>query len=175
MFESFSEANGVKYANGEWNNNKIHLKRLWGKNDNWKGHLFTEKECVQLFNGEPIEFKAISKKGSEYMANGRLGISTYTDKEGNEKQYIGFCLNLNNAEEVERFTGKWNGQDVAIKRAWGGHYFTDEEVTKLLNDEVIEFDAISKKSGEKYTAKGKLAEQEYNGKKFIGFCLQINT
>ena len=68
----------------------------------------------------------------------------------------------------ERFSGTWNGKEVSPKRDWGGHHFTDEECKKLLNGETIEFSAVSK-AGKSYTAKGALAEQEFNGKTFVGF------
>lgn len=54
------------------------------------------------------------------------------------------------------------------KRVFGGHRFTDEEVTKLLAGEIIEITATSEKSGVAYTCKGKLEPGvlEKGGKKY---------
>ena len=75
-------------------------------------------------------------------------------------------------EKWERFEGEWNGQAVHPKRVWCGHRFTDEEVEKLLNDEIIEInDAVSTKTGNTFTCKGKLEEQVHpeSGNTFIAF------
>lgn len=71
-------------------------------------------------------------------------------------------------EQVERFEGEWNGEDVHPKRVWSGHRFTDEEVEKLLDGEEIAIDAISS-AGKPYRCKGKLAKQEFNGNEYVGF------
>lgn len=79
-------------------------------------------------------------------------------------------LNIMATETVERYKGTWNGQEVNFKRVWSGHTFTDEECKKLCNGEEIEIEAISSKNGNKpFTCKGKLAEQTFNGRTFIGF------
>ena len=63
------------------------------------------------------------------------------------------------------------GESISFNRVWGGHTFTDGEVEKLFAGEEISFDAVSK-SGSKYTATGKLAQQEYKKHKFWGFLYQ---
>ena len=63
---------------------------------------------------------------------------------------------------------KFNGQEITINRVWGGHRFTDEEVQKLLANEEISFSKTSQR-GTEYTVKGKLMEQEYEGKTFFVF------
>lgn len=68
-----------------------------------------------------------------------------------------------NMKEVEYITGKFNGQDVAFKREWGGHKFTDTEVQALLAGQSIK---IRVKSGE---VSGRLARQQYNDTLFWGF------
>ena len=40
---------------------------------------------------------------------------------------------------------------------------------KLFDGREIEFEAISKKSGKPYTARGKLEKQKFNGREFYGF------
>ena len=147
-------------VNGTWNGKPVSIKRVWG------GHEFTEDELTKLFNDEIIEFEAISKKGTKYTVKGKLDVQTY---EGNE--FIGFNRIIN---EVEMFSGKWHNKDVKVKRNWSTHRFTDEEVEKLLNDETIEFETKSNKTGNTYTARGKLEDQEYEGNKYVGFKLIIN-
>lgn len=56
-----------------------------------------------------------------------------------------------------------DGQDLSFKRMWGEHYFTDEEVAKLLAGETVSFKTS------KGEASGVLAEQEYKGKTYWGF------
>lgn len=88
-------------------------------------------------------------------------MQSFTDDEGNTHEYLGFTLKFDEQKEstdvVERFTGMWDGKEVKVKRVWGGHRFTDK------------FQAKSQRTGNYYTAEGKLAEQEYSGNKFIGF------
>ena len=77
-------------------------------------------------------------------------------------------------EQVDRCTGMWlkpgtkRKREVSFKREWGGHYFTDIECEKLLDGEIVSFSAKSSR-GKDYTCEGALAEQTYNGNKFVGF------
>lgn len=73
------------------------------------------------------------------------------------------------ATEAKRYKGTWNGQEVNFKKEWSGHEFTDAECEKLCNGEEIEIQAVSSKSGKPFKCKGKLEEQSYNGKTYIGF------
>lgn len=72
-------------------------------------------------------------------------------------------------QQVERFEGTWNGQEVHPKRVWSGHRFTDEECEKLLNGEEIEIEAVSAKTGKGFRCLGKLSQQTYNGREYVGF------
>lgn len=69
----------------------------------------------------------------------------------------------------ERFTGFWNGEEVSPKRTWSGHYFTDEEIVKLLDGEEIEIEAFSRRNNKPYRCTGRLARMTYNGNEFVGF------
>ena len=70
---------------------------------------------------------------------------------------------------AEYYEGTWSGKQVKFKRVWSGHRFTDEECEKLCAGETIEVDGIVAKSGNTYTAVGKLSVQTFNGKKYVGF------
>ena len=71
----------------------------------------------------------------------------------------------------ETFTGIFrpSGKEVTFKREWGGVHFTDAQCNDLLAGNEISFQATSTKTGKPYTAKGKLEQQVYKGKKFWGF------
>ena len=152
-----------KKVNGTWQGTPINIKKVWG------GHEFTADECAKLFNDEIIEFEATSKKGTTYTAKGKLEKQIFTDDNGNEHEFIGFKPIFDEKQAVERFEGTWNGKTVKVKRVWSGHRFTDEEVQHLLKGEVIAFETTSNKTGNKYTAKGRLEEQSYEGRAFVGF------
>lgn len=74
--------------------------------------------------------------------------------------------------EKEQFAGIWKktGKQIKFTRTWNGHRFTDEECVALLDGQHIQFIAPSK-SGENKAYCGILADQEYNGTRFIGFKL----
>lgn len=149
----------IQKVNGTWKGMPVNIKKVWS------GHKFTADECAKLFNDEIIEFEVTSKKGSTYTAKGKLEKQEF---EGHE--FIGFKpIFEEKKDEIERFNGKWNGKDVKVKRIWGGHRFTDEEVQCLLDGGTIVFDAVSKNTGNPYKAKGRLEEQSYEGRNFIGF------
>lgn len=74
----------------------------------------------------------------------------------------------NGSGNAERCIGTWNGTNVSFKREWGGHRFSDDECSALLAGGKISFEATTK-DGNNYTVTGGLAEQEYQGKKYIGF------
>ena len=70
----------------------------------------------------------------------------------------------------EYYTGSWNGKQVRFNRNWNGHRLTDGECDALCNGDAVTFQAVSRK-GKTYQARGMLAEQTFNGKKFVGFSL----
>ena len=69
-----------------------------------------------------------------------------------------------------RVSGYWkkSKSTISIKSVWSEHVFTNDELTRLFNNEYIIITAIDK-SGKPFIVKGKLEEQEYHGKVFIGF------
>lgn len=79
-------------------------------------------------------------------------------------------LDLKPIVTKEKAEGTFKGQQITFTREWSGHRFTDAEVADLLAGKEIEVkDFVSAKTGSKFGAKGKLAEQTYKGKKFFGF------
>lgn len=70
----------------------------------------------------------------------------------------------------EKCSGTWKGKQVSFTREWSGHRFTDDECQRLLNDEEIEVtDCVSSKTGKTFGVHGKLENQTFNGRKFVGF------
>jgi DNA topoisomerase III len=84
--------------------------------------------------------------------------------------------------QTERVEGRWEKapggpKDVAFKRIFSGHEFTDEEIAKLLAGEKISFEATSK-AGKPYTAEGALGLGEFTNRqgktfKYVGFQLEV--
>ena len=88
---------------------------------------------------------------------------------------------MSDYQKKEKVTGIYlpAAEQVSFNREWGTiHRFTDEEVEKLLAGEEIKFAAKSR-AGKDYTAKGKLAKQEFerdgNVFPFWGFKLSEDS
>ena len=83
----------VERFSGTWNGKQVNIKRVWGKNDFWDGHRFSDDEVAVLLDGQNITFKAVSKQNKEYTAKGKLADQSFTDKAtGKVIQYVGFTL-----------------------------------------------------------------------------------
>ncbi|WP_304250276.1 DNA topoisomerase [Limosilactobacillus gastricus] len=63
----------------------------------------------------------------------------------------------------EKVAINWQGKTIQINRSWGSKTFTDEELKALINGETISFEYKGQ------PISGKLAEQTYQGKKYVGF------
>lgn len=85
--KAFAATQDVERASGTYRGKKVSFKRVWGANDRWEGHRFTDAEVERLLAGETIEFPAVSKKGSDYTATGSL--KNYTFK---GRKCFGFSL-----------------------------------------------------------------------------------
>lgn len=84
------------------------------------------------------------------------------------KQMVGF-------EKKEKAEGTWNGRKVQFNRVFAGHRFTDEEVANLLAGcQITVSDFKSTKTGKTFAAQAHLADQEYNGHKYVGVQLDFN-
>ena len=81
-------------------------------------------------------------------------------------------LDLKPIVTKEKAEGTWKGKQVSFAREWSGHRFTDAEVADLLAGKEIECtEFVSAKTGNKFGARGKLEEQTFKGKKYLGFKL----
>lgn len=114
--------------------------------------------CLHRMQQLVIDDMATMERNGENMRK-ELGISMSSNANGSGQ-----------VVQKERVTGKWKRKEVTISREWSGHRFTDEELEKLFAGEEIEiFGLVSKSTGKTYGVRGKLANQEYNGRKFVGF------
>lgn len=77
-------------------------------------------------------------------------------------------LNIEKATPKVTVSGNWNGQNVTFNRVYMGHEFTDTEVQSLLNNDEVIINAVGK-DGKDVKIKGRLAEQNYKGHKFVGY------
>lgn len=72
-------------------------------------------------------------------------------------------------QQVERFEGVWNGENVNPKRVWSGHRFTDDEIKDLLAGKEIVITAISSRTLKDFKCRGRLSRQVYGGREYVGF------
>ena len=66
------------------------------------------------------------------------------------------------------------GENISFNVEWSSHRFTDQEVQDLLAGKEIAFTAVNR-SGNEYTARGILKQQEYNGHAYWGFSLDTEA
>lgn len=109
----------------------VSFNRLWGANDHWEGHRFTDEECEKLLAGENLCFSAVSKKGIEYEARGRLMAGSYSGHD-----FYGFTL----------------CNDI-LPSSYCGHTFTEDEMAMLeAGQGVFAEDFMSKKKNVPFSA-----------------------
>ena len=162
-------------VSGTWNGREVTFSRVYG------GYRFSDREVTELLAGREIcLFNLTNSKGSCYNVKGILA-----EQEFQGHKFVGFkplCgINNDGSEQEQRqidmseyAVGTWRGKEIKFKRTWGGHTFTDDEVTMLLAGKVISFEAVSAKTNKRYTAKGKLANLKYKGVKYVGFQPDFN-
>lgn len=148
---------------GSWNGSDVSFNREWG------GHRFTDQECADLCAGKEITITLKSKDGSDYQVTGKLANQVY-----NGHRFVGFektgTVSASGKPAAERYTGKWHRKEVSFKREWGGHRFTDQECADLCAGKEITITGIPKKDGSgTYGVTGRLANLEFNGRKYVGF------
>lgn len=156
-------------ASGVWNGETVEFTRTFGT------HRFSDEEVSRLLAGETIQFESRSKDGKTVIFTGRLAHLEYKGH-----RYVGFeHLDTLNAEgkslNADYVSGKWKRKDIRFKRTWRAHEFTDQEAADLLEGKEI-IVSVKDKDGNPMTVKGKLAEQVYQGRKYVGFLqtAQVN-
>lgn len=117
-------------------------------------YTLTDDDVKALSEGKTIRVTTKTKSGRDAQVDLRLGDYTFKGK-----TWFGlvseFVKNSAAQSSADRFTGTFEGKKVSVKRTWGGHTFSDDEVARLLEGKEISFSAVSK-AKKKYTARGKL-------------------
>lgn len=143
---------------GVFKGSEIHFKRIWG------GHRFTDDEIATLLSGNKISFTVTGKDGN-YDVTGHLAEQEYKGH-----KFYGFLREMPEKEkDPGRCYGTWKKKEISFKKTYSGHTFTDAECEALLAGKEIELHDLTSKSGKKLSVKGKLANQTYNGHKYVGF------
>lgn len=83
------------------------------------------------------------------------------------KSYDLDALGFEKQKPRDIVTGTWQGKPTQFNRQYSSHKFTDDEVQRLLNDETIDIEITTEKGT--FKVRGKLEEQEYKGRIFVGF------
>jgi len=156
------------WVSGTHDGEEVRFKR------EWSGHRFTDEEIRKLLAGEEIQFETVSRRtGTPFQAKGSLGENDFGG--------FGFVPDFSkpgttanqsqptSADDDVWVSGTHNGKEVRFKREWSGHRFTDEEISKLLAGEEIQFETVSRRTGNPFQAKGSLGENDFGG---FGFVLQ---
>lgn len=64
---------------------------------------------------------------------------------------------------------KPTGEKVRFNKVWGSYTFTDQEIAKLLNGDMIQIQTTDQASGKTQTLEGSLQKGVFKGKEFWGF------
>lgn len=162
---TMSESTQKEKYECQWNGKPASFSRTFS------GHRFTDEECERLEAGEEIEVTDFEGKNGTYGAAGKLAVQEY-----NGRKYLGFKRTrfLDDGKkpafsQKEKYTGTWKKKEVSFSREYCGHRFTDEECEALCKGREIEILDCKSKSGSTYGVKGKLANLEFNGHKYVGF------
>ena len=147
----------AKTIPGVWNGVNVAIRAKW------VSHIWTEEEAKALFAGEEVCVYGLQgKDGKTYDVKGKLDYQTYKGQ-----KYVGFAVTgyLND----DRIQGVWNGKNILIKKEWGGHTWTQDELKQLFAGKEVSIEGLTSSNGSTYGVKGKLMEQTYKGKKYVGF------
>ena len=145
----YERADKVK---GVWNGREISFKKTW------RDYEFTQSELDKLFKGEKIVIT---------LSDGQRVEGALKDAEYKDYAYVAFDGKYVR-DESKRYKGIWNGREVDIPRKWSTYEFSDEELKRLVDGELITIN-YRNKHGYTNPLKGRLEEQVYNSTKFVGF------
>lgn len=118
--------------------------------DGISNHTFTKDEIEKLFNGETIDVMLKTKHG-ESKAQVKLNDDP---KYGFGAHIIGWVK-----EEKPQYTGYSvdAGKEISFNKQFGSHTFTQAEADQLFDGKPVKFPAKSKRTGNTYDMKVKLA------------------
>jgi len=140
-------------ATGIWNGTNVTF------NKSYMGYEFTDEQVETLLNGGEIQFEATNKEGKPVKLKGSLANQVYKGK-----PFVGFKGEFIRDGYV---TGMWNGREVTVKGSYMDHIFTTEEMNTLFAGGSV--DITTHKDNKTYELTGKLEDQAYQGKAFVGY------
>ena len=153
-----------KYT-GIWNGKEVSFNRVLSD------YRFSDEECEALLAGNEIVVNGVTgKSGRKLNVKGHL-----EEQEYKGHSYVGFRATAfadntdTGFEQPEKYTGKWKKKEVSFNRKFADYRFSDEECETLLAGNEISVYGVTGKSGNKLNVKGCLANQTYNGHKYVGF------
>ena len=87
-------------------------------------------------------------------------------------------LSKKSVQRAPRASGIWQSapggaKEVSFKRVFSGYEFTDEEVQALLAGQSVTITATSARTGKEFTATGALGVSTYQGRKYVGFQIEV--
>lgn len=126
--------------------------------------LLTEKVYKEM---EEVEKKTLKIEDGLSRISDLIKYDTKVFEENRKKMNVTEDMPVS-YEKKDKFTMTFKGKQVEVNAAFGSHKFTDDEIAKLKNGDIITFQAISQ-NGKPYTATGCIQEFKYKGKKCIGF------
>lgn len=129
--------------------------------DSWRGHKWSKSESDALLKGESVKVTLTSKSGKPYEMIAKLGHQEFTNSEG--KTIKGIWVD-----------GKFAPRKASVPDEFCKHKFTEDEKAALENGEEIAIDDFVSKKGNKFSAKVKFGDKEWNGKKTKGLILSFD-
>lgn len=124
---------------GTWTKtgDNVSFNRVWGANEKWDGHRFSDDECKKLLSGAVHSFDAVSKAGNPYTA-----VGTLEEGEFKGKSYIGFKMDFDKKDPLAS----------VVPKTLLGHTFSADEIKKLEAGDKVFVDGLKSKKGTTFGA-----------------------
>ena len=146
--KTLQTSNAKEKYEGRWKGKMVKFTRTWA------GHRFTDDECRALCAGEEIEVRGLvsAKTGREYGVLGKLTKQSYNGHEYVGFERTGFLSDNPNGFDGQGGAGGDFKRPEGVPKTWCGHRFTDDERTLLESGQpLLVTDAVSKKTGKKFS------------------------
>lgn len=116
---------------------EVSFNRVWGTNNHWAGHRFTDVECQKLLDGAVVSFDAVSKGKKPYTAVGTLEQGVY---EG--RAFHAFKPDFSKAD----------ASASPVPKILCGYTFTADERKRLEAGEKVFVDGLKSTKGKPFAA-----------------------
>lgn len=146
-----SEHKQVETFEGTFEGEDVKAKRVWGANDHWDGHRFTDQEVADLLAGKVVAFDAVSKAGNPYRAIGKFGASEFKGK-----TFYGFQMDFDLKDPA----------GFQVPKVIAKKHLTEDERTALAAGKTIKVEGLISKKGSPFSA-NLVVEGEGDDKKVV--------